>query len=139
MVLPFRFLIVQSDSFCGFYSGLACRPADINLPFSNPGWGDWSRSFGGWGGLCFCFWCCGQVIVSAFACNATGLDAVQRLEQKKTSTPAIPRVITIYCCWFLRSLFLLPRAYFETQCTCRLMKHQLFRFETRAVKMISML
>ena len=77
-----------------FYSGLACRPADINLPFgvflcprdSNPGWGDWSRSFLWQESFC-CFFLFdgGQVNVSAFACNATGLDAVQRLEQKKVS------------------------------------------------------
>ena len=76
-----------------FFPGLACRPADMNLLIwfflcprdSNPGWGDWSRSFCGWGGFCFCFLLVGQVNVSAFACNATGLDAVQRLEQKKAS------------------------------------------------------
>ena len=28
----------------------------------------------------------GEVHVSGFACNATGLDAVQRLEQKKPSS-----------------------------------------------------
>ena len=55
---------------------------------SNPGWGDWSRSFCGWGVFC-CFFLFGggQVNVSAFACNATGLDAVQRLEQKKSPIP----------------------------------------------------
>ena len=38
-------------------------------------------------GVVFCFVVVclfGQVFVSAFACNATGLDAVQRLEQKKS-------------------------------------------------------
>ena len=39
--------------------------------------------FGGWG--CFCVWfCCWAIFMSVcFACHATGLDAVQRLEQKK--------------------------------------------------------
>ena len=51
---------------------------------SNPGWGDWRRSL-------FVFWvCCGFCFVLLaifksvrFAFHATGLDAVQRLEQKK--------------------------------------------------------
>ena len=73
-----------------FYSGLACRPADINLPFdvflcprdSNPGWGIGVARLVA--GAVFCVVGCllGQDFVSAFACNATGLDAVQRLEQK---------------------------------------------------------
>ena len=35
--------------------------------------------------------CClsGQVYVSVFACNATGLDAVRRLEQKKSFQESI--------------------------------------------------
>ena len=80
------------DILFAVYSGLACRPADILIALfgvslcprdSNPGWGDWRRSFGGWGCFCLglCFW---AIFMSVcFACHATGLDAVQRLEQKE--------------------------------------------------------
>ena len=51
---------------------------------SNPGWGDWRRSFlvfwvrcGFW----FLFWAISKSV--RFAFHATGLDAVQRMEQKK--------------------------------------------------------
>ena len=52
---------------------------------SNPGWGDWRRSLCGW--VCFvvCFVFSGNYESMIFACHATGLDAVQRLEQKKGS------------------------------------------------------
>ena len=75
-----------------FYLGLACRPADLFIAWffrrrfprdSNPGWRDWRRSF-----LVFWVWC-GFCLVSwatlksvCFAFYATGLDAMQRLEQK---------------------------------------------------------
>ena len=50
---------------------------------SNPGWGDWSRS-GGRFGVCAGFWFdCEHFPASDFAILATGLDAGQRLEQKK--------------------------------------------------------
>ena len=92
------FWLVQKDNFyLADYSGLACRPADINLLVgvflcpraSNPGWGDWSRSFCVCGVFCCFFLLYGQVNVSAFACNATGLDAVQRWEQKKIAGAAL--------------------------------------------------
>ena len=52
---------------------------------SNPGWGDWRRSVVVvWAVLFVLFLFLGNIYVSAFACHATGLDAVQRLEQKKS-------------------------------------------------------
>ena len=87
-----RFWLVQKDSFyLAVFSGLACRPADINLlvvaffvPERLQSWLGGLESLVLWLGrfLC-CFLLFGQVNVSVFACNATGLDAVQRLEQKK--------------------------------------------------------
>ena len=72
-----------------FYSGLACCPADFShLPCfagrlvprdSNPGWGDWRRSFGL---FLFLGLFLGKLKSVRFACLATGLDAVQRLEQR---------------------------------------------------------
>ena len=54
---------------------------------SNPGWGDWRRSRCGWVGFCFWFSFSSKCESAIFACHATGLDAVQRLEQKKTWCP----------------------------------------------------
>ena len=89
---------VQMDIYLAFYSGLACRPADSLIARfcgrsfsrdSNPGWGDWSRSLCGW--VCFvvCFVFSGNYVSVIFACHATGLDAVQRLEQKKHCDQAL--------------------------------------------------
>ena len=47
---------------------------------SNPGWGDWRRSFGLFLFVGFVY---EQIEVSAIVFLATGLDAVQRLEQKQ--------------------------------------------------------
>ena len=54
---------------------------------SNPGWGDWRRSFGFLVVflLCFGLWAIFKSVRFAFL--ATGLDAVQRLEQKKDCQP----------------------------------------------------
>ena len=75
-----------------FLFGLACRPADSSFARfvfcvleGTPilAGGDWCRSRGGWVFLLSFFSGFEQLRVSEFACNATGLDAVQRLEQKK--------------------------------------------------------
>ena len=50
---------------------------------SNPGWGDWRRSLCGLGLVVFFVLFLGNFKSVRFACHATGLDAVQRLEQKK--------------------------------------------------------
>ena len=94
-VLVDRFLSCTDEQlFMAFLPGMACRPADINLLIwfflnpraSNPGWGDWSGTIGGWSRFLFVVVCLfGQVFINAFACNANGLDAVQRLEEKKAS------------------------------------------------------
>ena len=47
---------------------------------TNPGWGDWRRSLGL---LLFLGLFMGKLKLVRFAFLATGLDAVQRLEQKK--------------------------------------------------------
>ena len=48
------------------------------------GWVEWCRSRVFWGFYAWFLFSCGeQLRVSDFACDATGLDAVQRLEQKK--------------------------------------------------------
>ena len=53
---------VQMDTLFGYFLGLACRPTDLTIALlgrsscprdSNPGWGDWRRSFGGWAVFCF--------------------------------------------------------------------------------------
>ena len=54
-------LICIVDYFTGFCFGLACRPTDSYIARfvlffafpgdANPGWGDWCRSRGGWGGF----------------------------------------------------------------------------------------
>ena len=71
--------------------GLACRPADMVLPFlwsfsrdSNPGSGDSRRSLWWFGCFsCFCRLFLSNICINAFACCATGLDAVQRFEENK--------------------------------------------------------
>ena len=52
---------------------------------SNPRWWDWRCSLCGLG-LVFSLLCCllGNYESVLFACHATGLDAVQRLEKKKS-------------------------------------------------------
>ena len=77
------------------FVGLACRPADIVLPFVCGLFFEGLQSWlGGLASLGFCgvgFFLSvfgsvlGNIYVNAFACHATGLDAVQRLEQKKHS------------------------------------------------------
>ena len=79
-----------------FYSGLACRPADIDLlavsSFVPEGLQPWL------GGLESLVWWLGriwffveeQVIVGEFDCFATGLNAIQRLEQKKRCVAVRP-------------------------------------------------
>ena len=88
------FLLVQLDFLIGHSLGLACRPTDLLIALfcwsllsgdSNPGWGDWRRSLLlVWACCGFCFgpWAIFKSVCFAF--HATGLDAVQRLEQKKS-------------------------------------------------------
>ena len=87
------FVLHSLAFFVDIYLGLACRPADIVLPICL-----WSRFRGtpilaGGIGVARFLWCgfvlfvlflLGNIYVSAFACHVTGLDAVQRLEQKKS-------------------------------------------------------
>ena len=92
-----RFWIVQKDSFClAVYSGLACRPAVINLLVglfvclcpsdSNPGWGDWSRSFRGWGGFLFCWFsvCLSKLMSVLLLVTRLGLMPCSAWSKKNT-------------------------------------------------------
>ena len=80
------------DIYLDVFSGLACPPADLLIARfccrsfsrdSNPGWGDWRRSLCGWVRFVVCLVFLSNFESVIFACHATGLDAVQRLEQKK--------------------------------------------------------
>ena len=87
------FVLYSLALFLDIYLGLACRPADFVLPICL--WSPFRGTpilAGGIGVARFLFSgfvlfvlvrCLGNINVSVFACHATGLDAVQRLEQKK--------------------------------------------------------
>ena len=88
------FLIVQLNFLVGFLFRAGVPPADFLIALvcfslvprdSNPGWGDWRRS-SGFLGLCLVCLDSWTIFKSVrFAFLATRLDAVQRLEQKKSS------------------------------------------------------
>ena len=73
------------------YFGLACRPTDINLPFwslccprySNPGWGDWSRSSCGWGVFCFVLFWLGKLMLVLLLVTRLGLMPCSAWSKKK--------------------------------------------------------
>ena len=73
------------------YFGLACRPTDINLPFwflccprdSKPGWGDWSRSFCGWGFSVFAFFCLSKLMSVLLLVTRLGLMPCSAWSKKK--------------------------------------------------------
>ena len=77
-------------------SGLACQTADINLPGgvflcprdSNPGWGDWSRSFRGWGVSCVVSCCLGKLMSVFLLVTRLGLMPCSAWSKKKTGFEA---------------------------------------------------
>ena len=78
-----------------FYSGLACRPADTNLPNgdslcprdSNPGWGDWRRSICGWGGFLL-FGRLGKIVSVLLLVTRLGLMPCSAWSKKKSGSVA---------------------------------------------------